>query len=146
MRYVPALMSLRSMLLDVPRLAVPVDDVEVDGDLREEDRIGLGSHAAAEGRVAGVATEDLDDHDPVVRAAGGLEVVGEIGDAVDRRVAADAIRLQVEVHGLGGMHALDALSSRSTITEPVSSPPLITSPPMSSLAKPCLIWSYYARP
>ena len=56
--------------------------------------------------MSDVPAEDLHNHNPVVTHAGRLEVSCEIDrDPVDRRIAADAVGLEIKVHGLGNMDA-----------------------------------------
>jgi hypothetical protein len=64
-------------------LHVFVDDVEIHGDLRDQNAIRIRTQTAPEGGVSGVTTEHLDDHDPVVAHPCGLQLFHEAGDAVD---------------------------------------------------------------
>ena len=88
---------------------VLVHDIPVNRNFRNQDAVRLGGHAAAEGGVTGVAPEHLRDQHAVVGASGGLEILDELRDAVDGGVAADRVGLEVEVHRLRAVDALDAV-------------------------------------
>mmetsp|Transcript_11564 Transcript_11564/g.27274 ORF Transcript_11564/g.27274 Transcript_11564/m.27274 type:complete len:391 (+) Transcript_11564:299-1471(+) len=82
-------------------------EIEVYRDFRDENRIGTSRNSSSEGSVAGVAAENLNDEDAVVRSASGGEITDELTNAVDRGVGSDTVGHEVEVHSLRGMDALD---------------------------------------
>ena len=92
-----------------------VDELlEVDRVLGDDAAVG-GDVGGVEGGEAGVAPEDPEDADPLVRADGGALPVDGGGGPGDGGGEADAVlgALHVVVHGLGDAHHLDAQCSRA---------------------------------
>ena len=72
--------------------------------------IGSAGQGGKHGGEAGVAAEDFDDHETLVRAGGGAEAVDHLNGARDASAEADAVVCagDVVVHGLGNADDFEA--------------------------------------
>ena len=74
-------------------LAQPLrDDVEVERNLRNQDRVGAAGDAGVQRDPARVAAHHLDDHDALVRFGGRVQPIDRVGREGDRRVEAETVR------------------------------------------------------
>jgi hypothetical protein len=98
------------------------DLVEIEGLLREQDRVGASGDPREERDPPGAPTHHLDQHEPVVALRGRVETVDRVGRDLNRRGEPDA--------GVGaGQIVVVVLGIPTTGTPPrTSARPLLSSP------------------
>src|SRR5260370_25158595 len=77
----------------------------------DDGAIGGASHCGKHGGEAGVAAEDFEDHEALVRAGGSTEAIDHLDGAGDAGAEADAVvgAGDIVVHGLGNADDFEAL-------------------------------------
>src|ERR1700693_4288575 len=88
----------------------------------DDTTIGGASHGGKHGGKTGVAAEDFEDHETLVRTRRGAESVGHLNGARDAGAKADAVvgARDVVVHGLGNSNDANAfLVQTDSVTEGV---------------------------
>ena len=99
------------------RVAVPVrrqqfrQQLHVELDLGDDAAVGRAGHGRQHGREPGIAAEDLQHQEALVRAGRRAQRVGQRDGARDAGAEADAVvgARHVVVHGFGNAHHLEAL-------------------------------------
>ena len=106
--------------------------VDVERNLRDQDRVGAAGHAGVQRDPPGVAAHHLDDHDALVRFGRRVQAIDRVGREVDGGVEPEAVRGadDVVVDRLRDADDRDAASCRTRARSPsVPSPPMTTSAP-----------------
>src|SRR5205823_5807750 len=86
------------------------DDVDVERDFRNEDRVRAACDAGVQGNPSGVAPHDLDDHDAMVRFGRRVQAIDRFGRKRDGGVEAETVRRadDIVVDGLRDADERDA--------------------------------------
>ena len=81
-------------------------DIDIVRNLRDEDGIGGGGNARIEGDPPGVATHDLNNHDPAMGFCSRVEPVDTFGGEMNRRIKTEGYHrlVQIVVDGLWHTH------------------------------------------
>src|SRR5690242_2516022 len=84
--------------------------LDVELVFRDDAPVGGASHCGKHGGVTGIAAEDLDDHEALVRAGGSAKAIDELQSARDTSAESNAIVRagHIVVHGLGDGDDLEA--------------------------------------
>ena len=76
---------------------MPGDLLDVEGYLGDQDRLGGRGEASEESDPTRVAAHQLDNHDPLVRGRGRVQLVDGVGGGLHRGVEAEGDRCRLEV-------------------------------------------------
>src|SRR5208337_4506529 len=90
---------------------IVVDDIKVHRDFRYQYAVGFSSDPAMQRGMSDISAEYFYSQDTVVAETCGFQFPCKKSDPVNRGIASHAVRLEIEVHSLGDMHAGYALGA-----------------------------------